>query len=257
MATSKEPAGNSSESDIPPRFDPAEEAELLVQSNARKSDANSLFGHAAYDEAIQAYDKALASCPNYLEYEVAVLRANVAACHIKLADWKAAVESATQALDGLDRLDPPPKTPASGGESGSGVIEEVDDEAAEAIERLVKSGKSHEDVAKIRAKALLRRAKAREELGGWAALQGADEDYRALSQMRNLAPLDQKAVQRALASLSARLEAAKQQEIGEMMGKLKQLGNGILKPFGLSTDNFNFIKDENTGGYSMQFDQNR
>lgn len=62
--------------------------------------------------------------------------------------------------------------------------------------------------------------------------------------------------------------------MGDMMGKLKeacliefappdamltysQLGNGILKPFGLSTDNFKMTKDEATGGYSMSFDQGK
>lgn len=73
--------------------------------------------------------------------------------------------------------------------------------------------------------------------------------------MPNLTPADKKAIDKALLELPPRLEAAKQKEMSEMMGKLKDLGNGILKPFGLSTDNFNFIKDEKTGGYNMQFQQ--
>jgi hypothetical protein len=36
-----------------------------------------------------------------------------------------------------------------------------------------------------------------------------------------------------------------------------QLGNGLLKPFGLSTDNFNMVKDESTGGYNVQFNQTK
>ena len=109
------------------------------------------------------------------------------------------------------------------------------------------------DVRKLRTKALLRRAKARASLGSWSDLQGADDDYRAAAATPGgLAPLDKKAVDQALRELPARLDAAKQKEIGEMMGKLKSLGNGLLKPFGLSTDNFNFVKDEKTGGYSVQ-----
>lgn len=89
-----------------------------------------------------------------------------------LKDWRAAVDSATKALECLQRLDP--VSERKRGDAG-GVVEEVDDVTAEKIENLEKSGHTRDEVQKLRIKAYLRRAKANCEIGGWGALAAADE----------------------------------------------------------------------------------
>ena len=142
-----------------------------------------MFGSARYSEAIQQYDKALSFCPNYLEYEVAVLRSNISACHIKLEDWKSALSAADASLEALDRLEAQ--------ENGSSRKEkdksEARDEDEEGVEDIISPGAKKaapvlnekegrkEAISRIRAKALMRRAKARTQSGGWNALAGAQE----------------------------------------------------------------------------------
>lgn len=246
------------------RFDPEEEATLLAESNSIKGQGNQLFGKGSFDSAIQTYDRALASCPNYLDYELAVLRSNIAACHIKLQEWKEAVDSAEKGVDCLERLEPLPdvrnkKDEAKDGKDGADGIEEVDEEVEERMKNLQMSGHSLAEIRNLQVKLLMRRAKAKSSLGGWSSLQGADEDHRILlspTMLPCLSPTDRRIVTDESRRLTPRLNEAKEQEMAEMMGKLKGLGNSILKPFGLSTENFQFVKDEKSGGYSMNFDQN-
>ena len=193
------------------------------------------------------------------------MKSNIAACHLKLEDWKAAIESANAALDALDRLLPKQKQKKKEDEAAAaakdGGVVEIQGEGAEAEEKELKklqiSDQRRDDILRIRSKALMRRAKAKSEEGGWGNLQGAEDDYKILAQTPSLPPQDRKIVQAALTSLPPRISVAKEKEMGDMMGKLKELGNGILKPFGLSTDNFKMEKDPNTGGYNMNFTQNR
>lgn len=116
-----------------------------------------------------------------------------------------------------------------------------------------------EDISRIRVKSLLRRARAYAltDPPTWHALSSAQSDYKTLDALPagSLAAGDSRTVRSMLKDLEPRVKEAQEKEMGEMWGKLRELGDGILKPFGLSTNNFQMVKDEKTGGYSMNFQQ--
>ena len=149
--------------------------DLLDQSNVQRAEANKFFGASDFSQAIGEYDKALSLCPNYCEYEISVLKSNVAACHLKLENWKAAIDSATQSLEALDRLELHTQSQNKNGEKDEPVEIDDDEEEAQMLAKLQADDRRREDVQRIRMKALMRRAKARSEQGGWANLQGAEE----------------------------------------------------------------------------------
>ena len=256
---------------------------LLAEANAHKAEANELFKRNQTDGALSAYETAVSVLPNYLYYDLALLRSNMAACHVKLGAWKEAIRSATEALEALDketkRIE---KKKANPPEAFPETSDEVDDDDEDAEEEIISDGAlkaarppppppktkpakptapadpSDADILRIRSKALLRRGRARAELGGWANLSGAEEDYKALQAMPKgtLPSADLQFVNKQVKQLPARTNKAKEEEMADMMSKLKELGNGLLRPFGMSTDNFQMVKDEKTGGYSMNFRQN-
>jgi tetratricopeptide (TPR) repeat protein len=135
-----------------------------------------LFAKSSFKDAIETYDKALSTCPNYLDYEIAVLQSNIAACHLRLEDWKEAIKTATAALDGLNKLQGKnADEKKKDGEEEEEVDGEIISQGAEKAEDTSAQGKREADIERIRTKALLRRARARNEMGGWSTLQGAEE----------------------------------------------------------------------------------
>ena len=126
--------------------------------------------------------------------------------------------------------------------------------------KVPKQGDIRADIARIRTKSLLRRARAYAitDPPTWHALSSAQSDYKTLDGLPagSLTPGDARTVRTMLRDLEPKVKVAQEKEMGEMWGKLRELGDGILKPFGLSTNNFNMVKDEQTGGYSMNFQQN-
>ncbi len=103
---------------------------------------------------------------------------------MKLREWKDVVENATKSIDCLERLESTLKKgyTSQGEEAGNKEdrfgISFSSDETAEKIEAFRRSGRSMGDVQRIRVKALMRRARGRVEVGGWASLQGAEEGER-------------------------------------------------------------------------------
>lgn len=170
---------NANEERISPVLPLDEEQKQLAESTKLKTAANSAFTSGEYSGALEGYSRAIDACPTYLDYDLAVLQSNMAACCLKLEEWKKATERATEAIDGLQRLDPvakpqnPEKRETEGDNAAEESVVEVDDAMEERLEALTRTGRSLDDVRKLRTKALLRRAKARSELGTWAELQGA------------------------------------------------------------------------------------
>lgn len=98
-------------------------------------------------------------------------------------------------------------------------------------------------------KALLRRAELYEKTD---KLDEALEDYTKALERDCSLHVARAACMRLPDQIKERNEKMKE----EMIGKLKDLGNMVLRPFGLSTNNFKLQQDPTTGSYSVSFQQN-
>ncbi|XP_056254051.1 tetratricopeptide repeat protein 1 isoform X2 [Seriola aureovittata] len=97
-------------------------------------------------------------------------------------------------------------------------------------------------------RALLRRAELYEQT---EKLDEALEDYKKVLDRDPNQTSARQACMRLPQQIQERNEKLKE----EMISKLKDLGNMVLRPFGLSTNNFQVNQDQDTGSYSINFVQ--
>lgn len=82
-----------------------------------------------------------------------------------------------------------------------------------------------------------------------------DESFADFKRVLELDP-DNAEARAASVRLPPRIDERNEKMKAEMIDKLKDLGNMILRPFGLSTSNFQMQQDPATGSYSINFNQN-
>ncbi|XP_068745520.1 tetratricopeptide repeat protein 1-like [Montipora capricornis] len=116
------------------------------------------------------------------------------------------------------------------------------DQYEEAIDDCTKALDLNSDYMKVR----LRRAQCYEHED---RLEEALEDYQKVFDADRSSHVAREALMRLPEQIRVKHEKMKE----EMMGKLKELGNVFLRPFGLSTENFKVQQDPSTGGYSVNF----
>lgn len=156
-----------------------------------------------------------------------------------MSEWKDAITAATTSLDRLDKLDAEIALEAKAAEVAfKKKNDDIDEEivspgashaaptpamAAEDDPEAPARVKKQTDIKRIRYKALMRRARARTEEGGWQNLEGAHADYSALQKMGDLPAAERRLVAAQLKALPARITEAKEQETAQMWDQLKQV----------------------------------
>ncbi|KAI5686615.1 TPR repeat [Leishmania braziliensis] len=115
---------------------------------------------------------------------------------------------------------------------------DVKEEAAHMLSEAIRHDDSY-------LRAYIRRAECYYSMQKWSSAYGDYESYEKLGGVLDAQGHAHKAASKAKVD----------EEMQKMWGELKSLGNKILGNFGLSTDNFKFDKDPNTGGYSMRFER--
>ena len=202
--------------------------ELLENKNKAvkfKTEGNQEFKDEDYTNSITSYTNGLDICPLAETDDRSILFGNRAAAHIQLGNKTNAIDDCTESLKLNGKY--------------LKVLIRYDE-----ICWLLKFSFYYFFIL------FYRRAKLYEETD---KLDESLEDYKQILEIDS-SYTDAKA---ALVRLPQKIEERNERLKTEMFGKLKDLGNMILKPFGMSTNNFQMVQDPNSGGYSFSYNPSK
>ncbi|KAK5621202.1 hypothetical protein CRENBAI_012138 [Crenichthys baileyi] len=160
----------------------------------------------------------------------------------KAGDWKEAERSYTEALALCPVCFSRERAVLFSNRAAARLHLELKDEAISDCSRAI-------DLDPEYLRALLRRAELYEKT---EKLDEALEDYKHVLERDP----NNSGARRACMRLPQQIQERNEKLKEEMIDKLKDLGNLILRPFGLSTNNFQLNQDPTSGSYSINFVQN-
>lgn len=210
---------------------------IKIESIQLKQQGNEKFKDGKYVESIDLYTKSLKVCPKSCLEERSVLHSNRATARLKLIQSSSAVESEEQ-VEGNEEKEE------------KILMKEKKSDKFLRYEKVIKDCSKSITLNPSYLKPLIRRASLFHELGG-EHLDSSLSDYKKVLELDPNSFLAKSAIFQLENEIRERNEKLKE----EMMGKLKELGNFVLKPFGLSTNNFKLDQNPDTGGYSINFKQ--
>lgn len=174
-----------------------------------------MFGRNEFTQALEKYSEAISLCPMKHTRDRAVIYANRAACLMKMV-----------------------RNPFECNEYRF-FFQEKYEAAVQSCTKSIELDSSY-------LKPYIRRAESYKKID---KLEEALQDYQKIVE---LDPSNQQA-RREVYLLPDQIKERNEKLKEEMLGKLKELGNMVLKPFGLSTNNFKLQQDPSTGSYNVNF----
>lgn len=212
-------------------FSTEELEERRRKSQEIKEEGNRVFKEGNFRLAVDLYSEGLVCCPTSCHEERSVLLSNRAAARFHL------IPSPDQGLTSL--------TQDSKVESPTRVLsrKEVQDEVISDCTQAIGLNPSY-------LKPLKKRAEVYRDYDDLdTKLDECLADYKRILELE---PSNARQLHQVIRDLELRIQSRNERLKDEMMSKLKDLGNLVLKPFGLSTNNFEMTPND-SGGYSLNF----